>query len=120
MWLCDYINDLGIKYKRIKPFITGINRITGEAIPTAEVLLTVSRYLDIDGYYEVGNREAVCTMLGRRRRIRLEFKNSTYELDYYKPFTDIDWQLLEEEKVACETIPEFINDGNLKLIMLKL
>lgn len=120
MWLCDYINDLGITYRRIKPTIIGVNKSTGDAIPTADVLLEVSNYIAIDGYYEVGNREAVCSLVGRKRKIRLEIGSRYYELDYYRPFTDIDWQLLEEEKVACETIPEFINDDNLKIVMFRL
>ena len=117
MWLCDYTNDLGIKYRRIKPTIIGVNKNTGEGIAVGEVLLIVSNYIAIDGYYEVGNREAVCSLIGRKRRLKLEIGGRYYELDYYKPFTEIDWQLLEGEGIACETLPEYIKDADLKLNM---
>lgn len=120
MWLCDYTNDLGLTFKRVKPYIIGYNRLTNKVLPTSQTLLEVSNWVDIDGYYEVLPKSAVCTMMGRKRRLVLEKGTVVYEVDYYKPFLDLDWELFQQEGIAVETRPEFINDGDLSIMFLKL
>lgn len=118
MIICDYTNDLGVVYQRVKPFIRGLNIVTNQLIPYNEVLLNVSNYIPIDGYTEVGDKEAVCPMRGRMRRIIMRFSQAIYELDYYEPFFNLDWLVFDTEEVRVETIPEFINHGNLDVMFI--
>ena len=117
MYLCDYINDLGIRYRRIKPNIMGINRLTNIVIPTIDVIVQLSNYVDTGGYYLVGNKEAVCTMRGKRRRLVLQKGNLYYELDYWQPFTELDWSVFADEDVAVEVTGEFIGSTDLDIIL---
>lgn len=118
MFLCDYTNDLGYQFKRYKPYIIGIDTLNNRTIPIVDVLLQVSNYLDTGGYYEVNNKDATCSSIGRKRRLVLQKANIIYELEYYQPFTMLDWSVFADEDLAVETIPEFINDGDLR-VMLK-
>jgi hypothetical protein len=117
MWLCDYTNDLGFYYKRYKPYIAGIDTFNNRSIPTHDVLLQLSNYVDTGGYYEVGDREGTCSTRGRKRRLILQKRNIIYELEYYLPFRDLDWSVFTDETLAVETIPEFINDGDLQIML---
>lgn len=120
MIICDYTNDIGIKYRRVKPFIRGLDIVTNQLMTPQNVLLNVSNYIPIDGYYEVGNREALCQMDGRLRRIIMRFNAVIYELDYYEPFVNLDWSVFDSEEVRVEVLPEFINHGNINTMMLQL
>lgn len=117
MWLCDYTNDLGIRYKAYKPYIAGIDTRNNRTIPTIDVLLQLSNYIDTGGYYEVGDRSATCTVRGRKRRFVLQKANRIYELEYNLPFIALDWSVFTDEDLAVETIPEFINDGDLRIML---
>lgn len=116
MWLCDYTNDLGFYYKRYKPYIAGIDTRNNRTIPIHDVLLQLSNYVDTGGYYEVGDKEGICTIRGRKRRLVMQERNRIYELEYYLPFTSLDWSVFTDEDLAVETVPEFINDGDLRII----
>lgn len=117
MYLCDYTNDIGVTYRRVKPYIAGIDRRTNRYIPTVDVLLQVSNYIDTGGYYLANRREAVCSMRGKRRRLVVQIGNIAYELDYWKPFTELDWSVFADEDVAVETIGEFIGNDDLSIML---
>lgn len=118
MYLCDYTNDIGIFYRRYKPYIIGIDTFSNRTIPTHDVLLQLSNYVDTGGYYEVTGKQSICETRGRKRRLILQKRNIIYELEYYLPFRDLDWSVFTDEFLAVETIPEFINDFDLR-VMLK-
>lgn len=117
MWICDYRNDIGLVYKRYKPYIIGIDTLNNRTIPTADVILQLSNYIDMGGYVEVGDREAVCSSRGRKRRLVMQKANTIYEVEYYQPFTMLDWSVFTDENLAVETIPEFINEGDLSIML---
>jgi hypothetical protein len=117
MYLCDYTNDLGYVFNRYKPYIIGIDTLNNRTIPTIDVLLQLSNYIDTGGYYEVENGSAVCGSIGRKRRFVMQKGNIIYELEYYLPFTLLDWSVFTDEDLAIETIPEFINDGDLRVLL---
>lgn len=117
MFICDYINDLGYEFKRYKPYIIGIDTLTNRTIPMNDVILQISQYIDMEGYFEVDNKEAICSSRGRKRKLILQKANKIYEFEYYQPFNMLDWSVFTDENIAVETIPEFINDGDLYVIL---
>ncbi len=120
MILCNYKTDIGIILKNEKPFIQGINKESNDFIPFADLLLQVSNYIPIDGYNLFsGNKKAYCQskLIQKKRRILIEDHNSIFELEYYEPFTNIDFQAINDLQIKLETIGEQFNDYflNLKL-----
>ncbi|WP_324281575.1 hypothetical protein VKI22_10495 [Cyanobacterium aponinum UTEX 3221] len=115
MFLCDYKTDIGFIRQRVKPALKGINLITRELIPVDEILLNISAWVSIDDFIEVPDRNAFCSFSSRKRRLLMEFDNKVFDVEYPIPFTELDWSAFNSEGVAVETIPEFINDGNLKI-----
>ena len=115
MIVCDYVSDLGTIFPRVVPSVKGLNIRENIAIAAEQVLLIASNYISIDGYENVPNRSGVCSVKFRKRVIVLELDNQVLELEYPKPFTDIDWNTLSQTNVKAQTFPEFINDGQVRL-----
>jgi len=118
--LCDYISDLGFIRQRIKPSLRGINLVTREFIPPSQILLIVSNYVQINGYYEVPDNFAYCRYAVRKRRLLMEFNDMVFDIEYCQPFINLDWSIFNSENIAVETIPEFIRDDDLKTQLKQL
>lgn len=118
MWLCDYINDLGYEFRRMKPYIIGRNMRENQFLTATECLSVISNWISVDDYYEVGDKEAVCPHYGRLRKV--VYQDSTYliEMEYPRP-PNVDFSAMANEPVKLLTVPEFLNGGT-AIMLLRL
>jgi hypothetical protein len=116
MYICDYITDIGIVYKFYRPYIYGINRSSGVEVESGAVLLGISGYVSVEGYRETDAKRS-CSKIGRGRRLRLSVGNILYDVEYWRPFVDLDWSVFDGLAVKAETIPERLSDGDLNIIL---
>jgi hypothetical protein len=115
MIVCDYVSDLGTIFKGVVPSIRGLNIRENEAIDLQDVLLIASNFIPVEDYEQVPNRSGVCSVRFRKRLILLQLDNQILELEYPRPFKNIDWRVLEQSNVKAQIFPEFINDGQVRL-----
>ena len=116
MIVCDYTNDIGYVFRRVRPVISGRNLSENQLLSPAECLTVISNWVDVDDYYEVGDKEAGCPSYGRFRKIIYQDKSHLIEVEYPKPL-DIDWTALESEPVKIRTVPEFINHPTATMLL---
>lgn len=120
MIICNYTTDLGAVFNRYRPRINGLDLTNNRLIPVDEVLLIASNYVPIDGYETVGDKEGVCNKVGKSRVLVMQFDSKLLELEYYEPFTQLDWSVFNTEEVRVETIPEFIHHGDLDIALRRI
>jgi len=112
--LCDYKTDLGGITRLVRPRSQGVNTNTNEDISPSEILTIISNYVPITGYYERFGRTAVCSFNGRKRRLLLQLNNQVIDVEYPEPFINFDWTVFDDLSVKAETVPEFINDAQIR------
>ena len=119
MWLCDYRSDIGVVESRIQPYIMGRNRGSGEVITPSAVVLRLSAWLPMDGYYEETGRVNYCKKMGRARRLVVEEGENLYVVDYYQPFIAVDWTVFDSLQLRVETVGESYNEAQLNTQLRK-
>lgn len=117
MIVCDYVTDLGRKFPYYRPFIIGIDTRSNEFLSSELVLLTLSNYIDASDYYEITDKARTCGMGSRARRLVLDLPPVIIEVEYPRPFRDLDWSVFTDLDVKAETIPEFINDSEVNMYL---
>ena len=119
VYFCNYQNDVGIVSKLYRPSIIGFNKDDNEAIETSQVLLIISNWISTDDYYQL-NQSRSCSLGGvsRPRRILYEDSENIIQLDYPSPFTNVDWEAINNSDIKFQAVGERINESTMKFYVL--
>ena len=115
-YFCDYQSDIGHISRLYRPNLSGINKNNNKFIVTADILSIISNWLSIDDYYFLKHKNSCSlSIVSRPRKVIYEDEKNLIQLDYPRPFSNIDWTSLNNSDIKLKVIGEKINDSTMKL-----